>query len=322
MYRNELNINFKFFKENMYCTGSTNCGEESYKFYGPLQLGPYSLQVWSIENTDKPTTAGLVLSFPDEAPVGSAPSESHLLHSDYEIGNKVNPSIDTYNPIYDRTNVHESTIVHERDRRYVEIKKPDKTNNESGGVTTHYIPIKKKEIFDNERFIIPLINNKPERKNRQGSIQALFKNPIHQDKSYKDRDDQNDIDEEHHERLLGVHSEGPQKLSKKGTKNMVLEIRNVHRVKLIPSDQDNSFPLFPKSKSRDSRSDIDYNAKWQFNLYKNGVFVEPKSDSNLTDFEWTHYKHAWQDQIWTTRQITNIIGNLHKKLNTDTAQAR
>jgi len=212
----------------------------------------------------------------------------------------------------------ESTIIHERDRRYVTIsRKPDKTNyNESSAVSTHYIPIKRKEIF-NEGFVT-LINNKP-RKRNQDSLQDLYKNPIHQEES-QDREDQNELDEDPHERLLGVHSEGPKKDSEK---NITLEIRNIHRIQLPTEHMDPSFPLFPKSQtSMDLKSDIDYSAKWQFNLYKNGEFVEPKSDSNLSEFEWAHYRNSWQDQIFTTRQITNILGNLHKRLNADQVQVR
>jgi len=195
------------------------------------------------------------------------------------------------------------------------MRKPDRTNNES--ISTHYIPIKKQS---NEGFVT-LINNKP-RKRNQDSVQELNKNPIHQE-SFQDRDDQNELIEEHHDRLLRVHSEGPKKLESK--KNMTLEIR--HSIKLLPGEQlDQSFPQFPKSNtSREdcpTKTDIDYSAKWQFNLYKDGGFVEPKSDNSLSEFDWSHYKNSWQDQIFTTRQITNILGNLHKRLNTDQVQVR
>jgi len=103
---------------------------------------------------------------------------------------------------------------------------------------------------------------------------------------------------------------------------MIVQIHNIHTINLPPGEELHlSFPIFPKT-SRDCKSDIDFSAKWQFNLYKNGVFVEPKSDKNLSEFEWTHYKNSWQDQIFTTRQITNILGNLHKQLNTDQVQVR
>jgi hypothetical protein len=310
----ELNINIKYFKENVFCTGSTDCGDERYKFYGPLQFGLYSLQVWSIEKTDKiiPAVQVPINNTGDTTPIGSAPSQRSLLlrSSDYEL-TKDKPKFDP-------------TIIHERDRRYVPIsRKPDKTNyneSESSGVS-HYIPIKR-DRSSNEGFAT-LINNKPRKRNHD-SIQELHKNPIHQDPSEQDREDQNELDEEHHERLLGVHSEGPNK--KDSSKNITLEIHNIHRIQLPhpPEHLDSSFPLFHKSQtSRDcTKSDIDYSAKWQFNLYKNGVFVDPKSDTNLSEFEWTHYKNSWQDQIFTTRQITNILGNLHKRFNTDQVQVR
>jgi len=217
----------------------------------------------------------------------------------------------------------EPTIILERDRRYVPIsRKPDNTNYNEGersGASTHYIPIKRKEIFSNEGFAT-LINNKP-RKRNQDSVQELYKNPIHQEQSEQDREDQNELDEDHHARLLGVHSEGPNK----DKKNITVEIHNTQIIKLpTPGEPlDYSFP-YPKSQTTMNciKSDIDYSAKWQFNLYKNGVFVEPKSDTNLSDFEWAHYKNSWQDQIFTTRQITNILGSLHKRLNTDQVQVR
>jgi len=301
----ELNINIKFFKENVFCTGSTDYGEESYKFYGPLQFGPYSLQVWSIEkNTENPIPAPVKINIPDEnTPIGSAPQRSILLRSsDCELA-KDKLKVDT-------------TVV----RRYVSIsRKPDKTNHteSESGVSTHYIPIKRKEIF-NEQFVT-LINNKP-RKRNQDSVQELH-NPIHQEQSEQDREDQNELDEDHHARLLGVHSEGPNK----DKQNITVEIHNTQIIKLpTPGEPlDYSFP-YPKSQTTMNciKSDIDYSAKWQFNLYKNGVFVEPKSDTNLSDFEWTHYKNSWPDQIFTTRQITNILGSLHKRLNTDQVQVR
>jgi hypothetical protein len=307
-------INYKFFKENVICTGSTDCGEERYKFYGPLQFGrEYSMQVWSIEKTESPVPIEPIVNIStglEETPIGSAPSQRSLLlrSSDYELS-KDKQKLDIQ-------------FLHERDRRYVPIRKPDKTNESNekdGSISTHYIPIKKKEPrFSNEGFVT-LINNKP-RKRNQDSIQEITQNPIHQDQSFQDRDDQNELDEDKHERFLGVHSEGPNR----DKKTPSLE---PHRIQFIPpatEQLDSSFPLFPKSQtSRDfTKTDIDFSAKWQFNLYKNGVFVEPKSDTSLSDFEWTHYKNSWQEQIFTTRQITNILGNLHKRLNTEQVQVR
>jgi len=62
-----------------------------------------------------------------------------------------------------------------------------------------------------------------------------------------------------------------------------------------------------------SRAHQSSESKFQFNIYKNGLYIEPKEDQDLSTLSWAEYKTPWTSQTFTYGQLCKIAEDIKKK---------